>query len=215
MSAASESVLKAIKQLREAGPKRKFEQSVDLSITLEGIDPKKPEGRIVEEVALPHPAEPRKVAVFAEGELARKAREAGADLVMGRGDIEALLKERKRAKKLAAEHDFSIAQADLMVLIGKALGPVLGPKGKMPKPVPPTADPKPLIERLRKTVRVITKDQPVLHAKIGVESMSDEQLAANAGAVLDAVRHKLEEGPGKIGAAYLKTTMGKPVRLEV
>lgn len=216
MPIAAESLLKAIKQMREASPKRKFRQSVDLSITLRGIDPKKPEGRIVEDLVLPHPVgEPRKVLVFADGELARRAREAGADLVLGRKDIEALGRDRKRAKRLAAEHDFSIAQADFMLAIGKALGPVLGPKGKMPNPIPPTADPRPLIERMKHTVRMATKDQAALHAKIGVEGMSDEQLAANARAVLEAVESRLAEGPGKIDAVRIKTTMGKPVKVEV
>lgn len=214
MPVATENMLNAIKQMREASPKRKFEQSVDLLITLEGIDPKKPEGRITEDVVLPHQTGgPRKILVFADSELARRARDAGADLVLGREDVEALGREKKRAKKLAAEHDFFIAQADIMVLIGKTLGSVLGPRGRMPKPIPSTADPKSIIERMKRTVRVTTKDQAVLHAKIGVENMSDEQLAANVRAVLDAVERKIGEGSGSIGKTQIKTTMGKPVSL--
>lgn len=214
MPLTTENILNAIKQMREASPKHKFEQSVDLLITLEGIDPKKPEGRITEDVVLPHQTGgPRKILVFADRELARRARDAGADLVLGREDVEAMGREKKRAKKLAAEHDFFIAQADIMVLIGKTLGSVLGPRGKMPKPIPSTADPAPMIERMKRTVRVATKDQAVLHAKIGVENMSDEQLAANARAVLDAVERKIGEGSGSIGAIRIKTTMGKPVSL--
>lgn len=215
MPIKTEKLLNVIKQMREASPKRKFEQSIDLLITLEGLDPKKPEGRIKEDVVLPHQVgEPRKVLVFADGELARRARQAGADLVLGRHDVEALGRERKRAKKLAVEYDFFIAQADIMVIIGKALGPVLGPRGKMPKPIPPTANPGPLIERMKRTVRMMTKDQAALHAKIGVESMSDEQLAANARAVLETVERRLGEGTGNINVIQIKTTMGKPVKLE-
>ncbi len=215
MPVTAENLISAVKQMREASPKRKFEQSIDLLITLEGLDPKKPEGRIREDVVLPHQVgEPKKVLVFADGELAHRARQAGADLVLGRHDVEALGRERKRAKKLAAEYDFFIAQADIMVIIGKALGPVLGPRGKMPKPIPPTANPGPLIERMKQTVRMMTKDQAALHAKIGVESMSDEQLAANARAVLETVEHRLGEGTGNIRAVQIKTTMGKPVKLE-
>jgi large subunit ribosomal protein L1 len=215
MPVPSENLLKAIKLMRESSPRRKFTQGIDLSINLRDIDPKKPNGRIDLEVALPHEVgKPHKVGVFGEGELARRARDAGADLVLGRTDIEALQRERKRAKKLADEFHFFLAQADFMVMIGKALGPVLGPRGKMPKPIPPTADPRPLIERLKKTLKVRTKDQPTLHAHIGVENMSDEELAANARAVLDAIEHRLE-GLSKVRSIHLKTTMGKPVKVEV
>ena len=215
MPVSSENLLKAIKAMRESSPQRKFAQGVDLSINLRDIDPKKPEGRIDLDVMLPHEVgKPHKVGVFGERELARRARDAGADLVLERMDIEALQRERKRAKKLADEFHFFLAQANFMVMIGKALGPVLGPRGKMPKPIPPTVDPKPLIERLKKTLKVRTKDQPILHAHIGVENMSDEELAANARAVLDAVEHRLE-GLSKVRSIHLKTTMGKPVRVEV
>lgn len=215
MTATTEQMLKAIKQMREASPKRKFEQSIDMFVTLGGIDMKKPEGRITDDVVLPHLiGGPKKVLVFADGELARRARDSGADLVLGKDDVESLGRDRKRAKKLAAEYDFSLAQADFMVLLGKTLGPVLGPKGKMPKPVPTTANPAPMIERMKKTLRLLTRDQAVLNAKIGVESMSDEQIAANAKAVLEAIEHKLGERGGEISAIKIKTTMGKPVKLE-
>lgn len=215
MPVSTENILKAIKQMREAGQKRKFEQSVDLVVVLEGIDLKKPEGRITEDVLLPHQMrEPKKILVFADGELARRARDAGADLVLSRDDVEALGREKKKAKKLAAEYDFFIAQADFMVLIGKTLGAVLGPRGRMPKPIPSTADPRAIIERMKRTVRVATKDQAALHAKIGTEGMSDEQLAENARAVLDAIEHKVGESAGGISKVQIKTTMGKPVKLE-
>ncbi len=215
MPVSSENLLKAIKAMKESSPQRKFAQGVDLSINLRDIDPKKPEGRIDLDVVLPHEVgKPYKVGVFGEGEFGRRARDAGADLVLGREDIKTLQQERKRAKKLAGEFHFFLAQSDFMVMIGKALGPVLGPRGKMPKPIPPTANPKPLIEHLKKTLKVRTKDQPTLHAHIGVENMSDEELAANARAVLDAIEHRLE-GYSKVRSIHIKTTMGKPVRVEV
>lgn len=216
MPVSSEKLFNAIKQMRENSPQRKFVQSVDLSVNLKGIDPKKPGGRITEDVVLPHGVgKPQKVCVFGEGELARLAREGGADLVLGRADIESLKQERKRAKKIADEFDFFIAQADLMVSIGKALGPVLGPRGKVPKPIPPKVDPRSMIERLRKTVCARVKDQPTLHAPIGVESMSDEQLEANARALLEAIEHKLGGGLNQVQSVHIKTTMGKPVKVEV
>lgn len=216
MTEKAKDLLSAVKQAKGVSPQRKFGQSVEISIALKDIDPKKPEGKIAEEVVLPHYAgEPKKVIAFADGELARKAREAGAAQLIGRAEIGELQKDRKQAKKLAENFDFSIAQADFMVLIGKALGPVFGTRGKMPKPIPPTADPAPLIERLKRSVRIATKEQAALNAKIGVESMSDEQLAANAKAILDAVERKLGGDLTKVSSVRIKTTMGKPVEVEV
>jgi ribosomal protein L1 len=68
---------------------------------------------------------------------------------------------------------------------------------------------------MKKTVRLATKDQAVLQVRIGLEGMSDEQLAENARVVLDAVERKLGEGAGSIREVQIKTTMGKPVKLEV
>jgi len=209
-------LISAVKMARAASPKRKFSQSFEIQIALKEIDPKKPEGKIAEEVVLPHYAgEPKKVIAFAEGELARKAREAGAAQVLGKAEIAELQKNRQQMKKLAESFDFSIAQADLMILIGKTLGPVLGTRGKMPKPIPPTADPAPVIERLKRSVRIATKEQMAINAKIGVESMGDEQLAANAKAILDAVERKLGGDLSKVASVKIKATMGKPVELEV
>jgi len=209
-------VLKALKQMREVSEKRKFAQSVDLMIGLKDVDLKKTESRIAEEVVLPHGVgKPRKVAMFAEGELARRARDAGVDLLLGREDIDGLQKDRKRAKQVADGYDSFIAQADLMPSIGKQLGPVLGPRAKIPKPVPPTADPRLIIERYRKTVRIRTREQPTLHVPVGVEGMTDEQLAENIQAVLDVIERKLERGFHQVGSLHVKTTMGKSVRIEV
>jgi len=210
-----ENVIKALEQARQ-GEKRKFIQSFDLSITFKGLDLKKAERRINEEVTLPHGiGRAQKVVFFAGGELARKARDAGADLVLDREDIEAFQKDRKRAKEVSDSYDSFVSQSDFMPLIGKALGPILSPRGKMPRPVSPTVDPKPIIERYKKIVRVRMRDQPVVHVMIGVESMKNEQLADNIQAVLDALEHKFEAIFRQIASIQVKVTMGKPSKIEV
>jgi large subunit ribosomal protein L1 len=211
-----ENLLSAIKQARETGGKRGFTQTFELSLNLKDIDLKKPESRISEEIVLPRGiGRPRKVAVFAEGELARKAKEAGADIVLGREEIESMQGDKKKAKKIADEYHYFLAQADLMPSVGKFLGAVLGPRGKMPRPIPPTADPAPLIERGRKVTRIRLRDQPTVNLPIGVESLSDQELAENAKIVIDTVERKLEKGFNQIASVYVKTTMGKPVKVEV
>ncbi len=209
-------LLSSIKQARSSEPQRKFSQSFEISVVFRDIDPKKPEGKIAEEVVLPHHAgEPKRIMAFADGELARKASAAGVIQVMGRNEVGELQKNRRQAKKIAENFDFSIAQADLMISIGKALGPVLGTRGKMPKPIPPNTDPNPLIERLKKSVRIATKEQSAVNAKIGVESMNDEQLAANAKAIMDAIERRLGGDLTKVKTVRVKTSMGKPVEVEV
>jgi large subunit ribosomal protein L1 len=100
-----------------------------------------------------------------------------------------------------------------MPSIGKSFGPILGPKGKMPDPVPSSADPGPLINRLRRTVKVRSKDKPTFHALIGNLSMSVEDIAANVEALLNTIESRLENGRQNIASVYVKTTMGPAVRL--
>lgn len=216
MPIAREKILEAVRKAREQAGKRNFVQSFDLMLGFRNLDLNKPENRITAEVLLPHgTGKSLKVMMFAEGELAGKAKEAGADLVMGRKEIEALAGDRRKAKEIVETHDAFLAQADMMPLIGKQLGPVLAPRGKMPKPVPVSADPKPLIERSRGITRINVRTQPVVHMLVGREDMSDDQLADNIDAILRAVESRLPRGFRQVKSVYLKTTMGKPVKVEV
>ncbi|MEE8402146.1 MAG: 50S ribosomal protein L1 [Candidatus Hydrothermarchaeaceae archaeon] len=208
-----EAVAKAVKEVREKSKKRKFAQSIDLTINLKELDMKKPENRIDEELALPHgPGKAMKVGVLAEGELALQSKDV-ADIIIKKDELQKLAKNKKNAKKVANDIDFFVAQVDLMPLIGKSLGPILGPRGKMPKPVPANAPVKPIIERLKKTVRIKTRDQPVIKVVAGIEDMDDKKLAENIDAIIKFVERKLERGKDNMKSVYLKTTMGASVKL--
>ncbi|NOZ59583.1 MAG: 50S ribosomal protein L1 [Euryarchaeota archaeon] len=211
----TEKIVRAVGEARKASKKRNFTQSFDLAINLRDVDMSKPENRLSEEVVLPKGrGKPVKVAVIAGDELALAAKEH-ADLVITKEELEELAKDKKKAKKLANDIDFFIAQAELMPTIGRFLGPVLGPRGKMPKPVPPNAPIAAIVERLRRTVRLRTKDKPVIHVAVGSEEMSDEEIAQNVEAVLSHLERKLDKGMGNIKSVYIKTTMGPSVRVEV
>jgi len=163
---------------------------------------------------LPYPTgKGGKICVVASGEMALKARRAGADLVIERGDLEALTGDKKKQKKLADTYDFFIAEAPLMPLVGKSLGATLGPKGKMPTPVPPTANIADQIEKHRKMVFVRLRGQPVLQCRIGNESMSNEEIVENVQAVMRRIEGKLKRGIKNIRSIHLKTTMGRPVKV--
>jgi len=177
---------------------------------------KKPEGKIQERIELPNAVgKQTKICVFASGELALKAKKAGADLVMERRELEALAGDKKKRKALAQTYDFFIAEAPFMPLIGKILGSALGPKGRMPTPVSPTANIAEHIKKSRKTVMVRLRGQPVLQCRIGTDEMPEEQVAENIRAVLGRLEGKLKRGFRNVESIYIKTTMGLPVKIEI
>ncbi len=207
-------MLEEIKKVRESAKKRKFSQTFDLIINLRALDLKKPENRINSEFVLPAgKGKIPKVGIFADA-LEKKAREEKFDLVITKAEMEGLIKDKKLLKKHANSVDFFFGEATLMPTIGKTLGTVLGPKDKVPKPVPPQADLKPFIMAARKTVKIRVKDSPHLQLAIGTEEMSDDDISKNAQSVLNFVRDKLPKGATNIKNAYLKLTMGKPLKLD-
>lgn len=216
MSLDTKAFLESIKQVKEKSKKRNFSQSIELIVNLRDIDTKKPEGKIQERIELPNAVgKQMKICVFASGELALKARKAGADLVMERRELEALAGDKKRRKALAQTYDFFIAEAPFMPLIGKILGSALGPKGRMPTPVSPTANIAEHIKKSRKTVVVRLRGQPVLQCRIGTDEMPEEQVVENIRAVLGRLEGKLKRGFRNVESIYIKTTMGLPVKIEI
>ncbi len=207
-------ILEAVKKAKDESKPRNFTQSVDVVINIKDLDVKKPENRIDEEVFLPKGrGKEVKIAFIADGELAVQAKNAGADLVITKSELEKMGKNRKDAKKIANQYNFFVAQADLMPLVGRFLGPVLGPRKKMPKPVPANAKPDPILERLKSTVKIRIKDQPVIQAMVGSHEMDDEMIAENIEAVLGILDRNLEKGRNQIKSMYVKTSMGPVVRV--
>lgn len=210
----NQEIVEAVKKAKSESKPRNFTQSIDVVINIKDLDVKKPENRFDEEVFLPNGrGKGIKIAVIADGELAIQAENAGADLVISKADLEELGKNRKQAKKMANQYTFFVAQADMMPQVGRFLGPVLGPRKKMPKPVPATVKPDPILERLSNTVKVRIKDQPVIQAIVGSQDMDDELIADNVEAVLGVLDRNLEKGRNQIKSMYVKTTMGPVTRV--
>jgi large subunit ribosomal protein L1 len=207
-------LLAAVKEVKANANERKFSQSIDLAINLQNIDMKKPEGRIQERIELPHSVgKEMKVCVIATGEMATKAKTAGASLVIEKAALEALMADKKKQKDIAKEYDLFIAEAPLMPLVGKSLGASLGPRGKMPTPVPPNANIDEQIEKNRNVVFVRMRGQPVIQCRIGNESMKDEELAENVQAVVRRIEGKLKRGIKNFRSVYLKTSMGSSIKV--
>jgi large subunit ribosomal protein L1 len=210
----NENTIRAVNDAIESAPKRKFTESVDLVVNLKNIDLSQPKNRITESIVLPKGrGKATKIGVFAKGDLAIKSQSGGADLIISPDDIDKMSGDKKLIRTTTRDIDFFVAEAPLMPSIGKSFGPILGPKGKMPDPIPSSADPSPLISRLKRTVKVRTKDKPTFHALVGNLSMSVEDIAANIEALLNTIESKLENGSQNIASVYIKTTMGPAVRL--
>lgn len=207
-------IVEAVKKAKEESKPRNFTQSVDVIINIKDLDVKKPENRFDEEVSLPKGrGKDIKIAFIADGELSVSAKEAGADLVITKSDLEELGKNRKDAKKLANKIDFFVAQADMMPLVGRFLGPVLGPRKKMPKPVPASAKADVLMARLKNTIKITVKTQAAIQVLVGTQDMAEDDIAENIETVLSVLDRNLEKGRKQIKSMYVKTTMGPVVRV--
>jgi large subunit ribosomal protein L1 len=192
---------------------RKFPETVELSINLKDLDLTVPKNRLEDEVPLPKGrGKTVKVAVFGSPELCQKVRSV-ADLVVPANELDEFAKDKKNVKKVVGEIDFFLAEAPLMPTIGKRLGVVLGPRGKMPRPVPPGSDPTNLVNALKRSIRIRSKGNRTFHAPVGTRGMPPEEIAQNVDAVLTRIMGKLERGRTNIESVYVKTTMGPAVRL--
>ncbi len=205
---AEKATVTAVKKALEHSPKRNFVQTVDLSINLKDVDMSIPKNRIQEDIILPHGrGKPIKVCVFGSGEMLLKAKDV-ADRVVSVEELGTIADDKKQAKKMANEFEYFIAEAPLMPTIGKRLGIVLGPRGKMPKPIPPGADPRPMIDNLRKSVSVRSRDRLTFHTAVGTTDMTPEDIADNIELIFKRLGMKLEKGTMNIRSAFVKTTMG-------
>ncbi len=209
-----ELILTAVKQALEKSPERKFSESIDLAINLKNLDMNQPQNRIDEEIILPNGlGRPIKIAVFSKGETAQRAKAAGADYVFDPEEISVLGEDKTRAKNLAEEVNFFIAEAAYMPTIGKTLGQVLGPRGKMPIPLTPDKDVVQIINKSRNSIKVRSKDKMTFHISIGKKDMDPVKLSENLEAVINRIEHRYERGLYNVKSIYVKTTMGPSVKV--
>ena len=209
-----ENLQTAIQQAIEEAPERGFVESIEISFTIKDVDLKIPTNRIQEEVRLPSGrGKPVKIAMFAGGELAAKAKAGGLE-VIAPSTIEDLGGDRQKARKLAKHYDFFLSEIPHMGTVGRFLGGVLGPRGKMPRPVPPTLDPSALATGLKDTAIVRSRDRVTFHTAVGSREQGIDDLTSNAVAIWDRVTGKLERGAGNILSCFVKTALGTSIRVE-
>jgi large subunit ribosomal protein L1 len=210
---ADRTALDAVTEALGKAPERKFSETIEISVNLKDLDLTIPKNRLEDEIPLPNGRGRQvKVALVASPEMVQRVKGV-ADLTVTPNQLDEIFKDKKATKKVVEEIDFFLAEAPLMPTIGKRLGVVLGPRGKMPRPVPPGSDPTNLINSLKRSIRVRSRGNKSFHAPVGARSMSAAEIAANVDAVLTRIVGKLERGRANIDSVYLKTTMGPAVRV--
>jgi large subunit ribosomal protein L1 len=200
----------AIRILKEM-PARKFDETVELAVRL-GVDPRKADQMVRGTVTLPHgTGKSVRVAAFAQGDKAREAESAGADLVGGEDLVGEVLKGN-------IEFDAAVATPDMMPVLGKA-GRVLGPRGLMPNPKAGTVS-----DEIGKAVGEIKAGkleyrvdrQANCHLVVGKRSFDEKTLTENYLAVMEEL---LRARPPGAKGRYLRsvtisTTMGPGIRID-
>jgi large subunit ribosomal protein L1 len=199
--------VRILKQL----PAAKFDETVEVALRL-GVDPRKADQMVRGTVSLPNgTGKSVRVAAFAQGDKAREATEAGADVVGGEDLVETILKGD-------IDFDAAVATPDMMPTLGKA-GRVLGPRGLMPNPKAGTVSQdiaKAVADIKGGKVEYRTDRQANVHVVVGKRSFDEDKLLENLHTVLDEiVRAKPAASKGRyIRSAALSSTMSPGIRID-
>ncbi len=208
---AEEEITSMIQDAKGSDKDRKFTQAVELILNFKDIDVKKG-FQINETVQVPNTASPASVCVIASGDMGIKAKEAKADHVLDTEGLQGFAGNKRAARKFVNKYDFFLADTKMMPDVGKILGQILGPRGKMPTPVPFNAPIEQFLDRFRASIRVRVRGSLSLSCKIGDETMDNSTLAVNAMTVISAVEKKLPNGDKNLKRVMVKTTMGGAVK---
>jgi len=206
--------VKAIKQAKESDKEHKFTHAIEMIAVFRDIDVKK--GFALNEVVqLPNKMnKPAQVCIIASGDMGTKAKKTNADRVMDGEEITKIGSNKRESRKFINKYDFFLADTKLMPTIGKVLGQLLGPRGKMPTPIPFNASIESFLERFRDSIKIRIKNSLSMSCKIGDETMDDNALASNANTIISSIEKKLPNGSKNIKKIMFKTTMGKVIRIE-
>lgn len=200
--------IRLVKELATA----KFDESIDVAMKL-GVDPRHADQQVRGTVVLPKgTGKDVRVAVFAQGEKAKEAENAGADIVGGE-DL------AKRVEAGQIDFDVAVATPDMMGVVGR-LGRVLGPRGLMPNPKTGTVTfevAKAVAELKAGKVEFRVNKESGIHVAVGKASFGEDDLLENVRALLDAVvRAKPQAAKGQyLRKISLSSTMGPGLKLSI
>ena len=204
---------------------RKFDETVDLVINVRDVDIKNPNNRIDQEFLLPHPIKKNlpkeKICFIVKDDMEISLKEKGYDII-NPGMLDDLQKQSKKEKKAVAnKYDYFVARADLMRNLAKVLARFLGQQGKMPRPQPkgfgvikPNENLEAFIAKLSRIIKISMKKQLIIQLKFGKKSQEYKELKENLDSILSFVKNHLPNGNNNINSIFIKTTMGKAVKVE-
>lgn len=188
-----------------------FPGTVELHVRL-GVDPRHADQMVRSSVVLPHgTGKSRTIAVFAQGEKEREARDAGADIVGGEDLV-------KKVQDGFTDFDVALATPDMMGSVGR-LGKILGPRGLMPNPKAGTVTfdiARAVKEVQAGRVEFRVDRYGIIHVPVGKTNFEDEDLYQNFAAMMEAiVKAKPSAAKGSyVKACFLAPTMGPSVRVD-
>jgi large subunit ribosomal protein L1 len=196
--------------------KRNFDESIDLIFTFKNLNIKNKDHRFDYFVTIPHPFIKKiKTLAFIRDKHNLETLKGIVDKMILDEDVSKI--NKKDAKKLANEFDFILAEGPAMLTVGKFLGQVLSPRGKMPVIMPPNSQAvKNLIESQVLKVKVSNKKNKSsvsIMLKIGKKSQEVSQIAENTLAIYNSLIEKLPNGKQNIKDVIYKTTMSAPVKV--
>lgn len=213
-----EDVRNAIQTLLDASEPRNFTQSFDFVVTLKDVDLNDPDDQVDAYLALPHDTgDETRFAALVGPELEDDVEDM-VHTVVSRQDFEEYGDNPKQTKNLASNHNFFLAQADVMPDVATTFGRYLGPRDKMPNPqlgtvINPGTDIESLCSRLKRTIHLKGKSDPVVQVKVGDETMDEDDVTENLLASYDELLNSLAKERNNIKDAYLKLTMSKPIEV--
>lgn len=200
---------------------RKFDEAVDVIINMRDLDIKNPNNRIEQEFILPHPVtEKPSVCFFADGDMELALKKRGIPVINNDMLDDLQKKSNKEKRSIARKYDYFVARTDLMRNVAKVMARFLGQRGKMPKPQPKgygvisvNENLDQYLNNLKSLVRVEMKKQLQIQLQIGKKSNSLNKLTENLDALLGLIESKLPNGYLNLRSIFIKTTMGKPVKV--
>ncbi|HDM24275.1 50S ribosomal protein L1 [archaeon] len=210
---STENIVSCLEKLDEISKPRNFNQAIELYINLRDIDLKKPENRINMTVKVRNPITDKpSICIFADGEVALNAKKLNIPCITSE-ELGKLAGDKRKAKKLARQYEFFYAIPQLMPVIGRSLGAILGPRGKMPTVLTPAMKLDKIAEDSMRTVRIRVRKSPMVHCKVGHEKMDKKSIAENIIDIINSVKDALPQGVRNIKSIFIKKTMGPAVQV--
>lgn len=209
--------LDSLKTINESSKQRKFSQSIEMMINFKGLNFKKPANQVDVRVELPHST--GKVSgmslLFVKDKSFASAMKSKVDRVIMDEEIPKLSK--KDVGLIVSQFDILMAEGPVMLTVGKYLGQVLAPKGKMPSPIQPNeTSVNQTLTKLSTATRVTNKKgkfMPLVQVVVGKEGMPENDIAENMVAVYISVLNSLPGKKQNIKNIYVKKTMGPAVKV--